>query len=466
MEFVGAWKEPFAELVNLLGLSGAQSRVSIDGEPPALESPHRIALSGSLALAAQGAAIAALWEQRGGQAQRVSLDPRDTVFAMNPFPWLKRNGRRAHHLERMSLGCNGFFPTRDGRMFYITANYPKLRDGVLKLLDCANDPAAAANAVGRWGGEDLDQAFMRAGLTGTLVRTREEWAAHPHGKLIASRPLVEIERIGDGAPLPLGRAARPLEGVRVADMTHVFAGPSLSRGLAEQGADVLHLGPIRLDLADAPGITLETGIGKRSAIIDFDEGDAATLRSLLGEADVFVQSWRPGLLDARGFSPAQAAALRPGIIYVTISCYGLEGPWAGRAGFDPVALASSGMVDDEAKRDTHKISPPGIVTDGIAGFLGAAAVVATLGRRAREGGSWHVRLSLARMAHWIQALGQYPAATRPGDLGAPRLRRMDSPFGLLEYVAPPLRYSETEAYFARPPEPVGASLPRWLPRNH
>jgi hypothetical protein len=68
------------------------------------------------------------------------------------------------------------------------------------------------------------------------------------------------------------------------------------------------------------------------------------------------------------------------------------------------------------------------------------------------------------MATWIESFGQYPARTQADDLGAPRLRRMDSPFGLLEYVAPPLQYSETIPYFERPPVPVGASPPEWLPR--
>jgi crotonobetainyl-CoA:carnitine CoA-transferase CaiB-like acyl-CoA transferase len=464
MEYQGPDSAAFERLLAVLGV-GTRSRLRITGIDPALDSPHRIALSGGFALLAQGAAVAALWEQRGGSPQEVSVEPREAVFAMNPFPWLRRNGRRGHHLDKMRTPCNGYWPTRDGRTFFITANYPKLRDGALRVLDCANHAPRVAEAVKRWDGEALDKAFRDEGLVGTLVRSRAEWLAHPHGKLLAGRPVVEVERIGDAAPVPLGAAARPLEGIRVADLTHVFAGPSLTRGLAEQGADVLHIGPVQPQLVDVTGITLETGIGKRSAIVDFDEGDEATLAALLAEADVFVQSWRPGLLEARGFSPAKVAALRPGIIYVTVSCYGLDGPWGGRAGFDPLALASSGMTDEEAKRDTHKISPPGIVTDGIAGFLGAGAVAATLARRAREGGSWHVKLSLVQMADWMLSLGSHPPGTPAvKDLGTPRLRRMETPFGTLDYVAPTIRYSETEAYFDKPPVPVGASRAEWLPR--
>src|SRR5437868_8351624 len=114
MEFTGPAPEAFRALLGALGVAerATRSRFHLSGTPPALESPHQIALSGGLALLAQGAAIAALWEQRGGQPQDVSVDPREAVFAMNPFPWLRRNGRRGHHLDKMRTPCNGYWPTR------------------------------------------------------------------------------------------------------------------------------------------------------------------------------------------------------------------------------------------------------------------------------------------------------------------------------------------------------------------
>ncbi|MGB4138019.1 MAG: CoA transferase [Microbacterium sp.] len=467
MEYSGPSAERLAELLDAVGLDGSKwgSSLRVDGEAPVLESPHRTGLAAALTLMAQGAATAALWEQRGGAPQDVRLEARDAVYALNPFPWLRRNGHLALDVTGLKTACTGYYPTRDGRIFFNTAVYPKLIDGTLRVLRCIDDPESVAVAIAARDGEELDQAFVEAGLTGTLVRTREEWEALPQGRLLASRPVVEIERIGDAEPIPLGPASRPLDDIRVADLTHVFAGPNITRALAEQGADVLHLGPISPRLTDPIGQTIHTGLGKRSAIVDFTDGGEAVLASLLRDADVFVQSWRPGSVDRRGFSPESVAELRPGIVYVSVSCYGLDGPWGMRGGFDPVALAATGVAEDEGRRDRYKNAPPGILTDTLIGFLGAAAVTATLGRRANEGGSWHIKLSLARIAMWLQSLGLYPEGTEPTDLGSPFLWRMDSPFGVLDYLPPALRYSVTAAHYERPPVPVGSSRAEWQDRT-
>jgi crotonobetainyl-CoA:carnitine CoA-transferase CaiB-like acyl-CoA transferase len=466
MNYEGPGRDEFCALVRELALPvPPQSSLRLDGTPPRLASPHRISLAGGLALLAQAAAIAALWEQRGGRPQEIRLDARDTVPELNPLPWLRRNDHVAMTLAHVGQPCAGYFLTRDERRFLIVAYSPRLLEGTLRLLDCPNDHEAVTRQIVARDSEQLERAFAGAGLTGTLVRSSQEWLRHPAGQALAKSPVVRIDRIGDAPPVPLRPATRPFGGIRVADVSHVIAGPVVGRCLAEQGADVLHLGPIHPRLVDPVGLTIATGMGKRSAIIDFAAGDGPLLSGLLPDADVLVESWRPGMLAARGFGPAQAAAVRPGIIYLSVSCYGSDGPWADRGGFDPLAQASTGMTEDEAQRDTYKLAPPGVLTDAIAGFLGAAAIASVLARRGREGGSWHIRISLARIAMWIQGLGQYPDESPPDEPAAPRIWRMDSPFGILDYPAPALRYSETPGYFATPPLPVGASQPRWLPAS-
>jgi crotonobetainyl-CoA:carnitine CoA-transferase CaiB-like acyl-CoA transferase len=464
VNYEGPARDEFRALVGELTLPVQPlSSLRLDGTPPRLASPHRISLAGGLALLGQAAAIAALWEQRGGRPQEIRLDARDVVFELNPLPWLRRNGHVAMTLAHVGQPCAGYFLTRDERRFLIVAYSPRLLEGTLRLLDCPNDHEAVTRLMADRDGEQLEHDFASAGLTGTLVRSSQEWLRHPAGQALAKAPLVWIERIGDAAPIRLRPATRPLEGIRVADMSHVIAGPVVGRCLAEQGADVLHLGPIHPRLVDPVGLTIATGMGKRSAIIDFAAGDGPLLSDLLRDADVFVESWRPGMLAARGFGPAQAAATRPGLIYLSVSCYGPEGPWADRGGFDPLAQASTGMTEDEAQRDTYKLAPPGVLTDAIAGYLGAAAIASVLARRALEGGSWHIRISLARIAMWVQSLGQYPGQRPPDKPGTPRIWHLDSPFGALDYAAPALRYSQTPGYFATPPLPVGSSQPRWLP---
>jgi crotonobetainyl-CoA:carnitine CoA-transferase CaiB-like acyl-CoA transferase len=466
VNYEGPAKDEFAALVDELALPAEpQGSLYLDGDPPRLASPHRISLAAALALLAEGAAIAALWEQRGGHPQEIRLNARDAVFELNPLPWLRRNAHVAMTLAHVGQPCAGYFRTRDQRMFLIVAYSPRLLEGTLRLLGCPNDHEAVSRLIADRDGEELERAFAGAGLTGALVRSSQEWLHHPEGRLLTHAPVLQIERIGDAPPMRLSPATRPFGGIRVGDMTHVIAGPIVSRCLAEQGADVLHLGPIHPKLVDPTGLTIATGMGKRSAIIDFSAGDGPLLSRLLRGADVFVESWRPGMLEAHGFGPAQVAAVQPGIIYLSVSCYGSAGSWARRGGFDPLAQASTGMAEDEARCDTYKLSPPGVLTDAIAGFLGAAAIASVLARRAREGGSWHIKISLARIAMWIQSLGQYPDGGTPDDMGSPRIWQMESPFGILDYVAPALRYSETPSHFDTPPVPVGASPLSWLPAS-
>ncbi len=145
---------------------------------------------------------------------------------------------------------------------------------------------------------------------------------------------------------------KPLDGVRVLDMSHVIAGPATGRMLAEHGAQVLHVTP-PLEQEGMP-VVMDTGFGKRAAYIDLNQvEDVAQLRDLARSADIFIQSWRPGALARRGFSPQDLAAIRPGIIYVSISCYGAEGPWAARGGYGVMRILR--LLDENALRANPKV---------------------------------------------------------------------------------------------------------------
>src|ERR1700719_3350967 len=167
-----------------------------------------------------------------------------------------------------------------------------------------------------------------------------ETSAGRYGRGVA---LMEIMRIGDSAPEPLPAGDRPLSGIRVLDLTRVLAGPTCARTLAEHGADVL-----RITAAHLPSLgyqELDTGHGKLSAELDLrDPGNVDILRGLVRKADVFSQGYRPGALANRGLSPEELAAIRPGLVYVSLCAFSHAGPWASRRGFDTVVQTVSGMT--------------------------------------------------------------------------------------------------------------------------
>jgi crotonobetainyl-CoA:carnitine CoA-transferase CaiB-like acyl-CoA transferase len=242
--------------------------------------------------------------------------------------------------------------------------------------------------------------------------------------------------------------------VRALDLTRVLAGPTSGRVLAENGADVLHIAAPHLPYQTE--ILMDTGHGKRCAWVDLTTPSGVeTMTALLRGADVFTQGYRPGTVAARGFSPERVAALRPGIVCVSICAYGHHGPWAERRG-----LASVQGGDRASPRNL-----PVQALDYIAGYLAALGAMVGLARRAEQGGSWLVRVSLVQVAHWLAGLGTVDPKSGAAELSdsalAPWLMESDGPFGRLRHLKPVVQLSETPPYFARPPEPLGTSPAAW-----
>ena len=186
------------------------------------------------------------------------------------------------------------------------------------------------------------------------------------------------------------------------------------------------------------------------------------------DADVFLQSYRPGALAARGFAPQALAELRPGIVCVSVSAYGHAGPWAKRRGFDSLVQSASGIAWQE-QQAAHANQPrhlPCQALDHATGYLAAFGAMIALARRAREGGSWHVRLSLAQTGSWLQSFGAVPDGLQAPDLAAAdvrdRIDRIASPFGTIDAVRPAERLSATPPSFTRPPVPLGTDDASWL----
>lgn len=444
------------------GEPAALERVTLTGEDPMVPTDVRIGTAASAVIAATGIAASEIWRIRTGRAQPVAVEMRAAIAAFRSERYLRVNGGPPPD-GRSALF--GFYPTGDGRWVQIHSNMPHHHAGHVRFLGCEETRESMAAAVARWKAQDLEDALNEAGLPAGMVRPREEWLAHPHARAVAELPLLEIVRLGDSAPEPFGRGDRPLSGVRVLDLTRVIAGPAGGRTLASHGADVLLVAAPHLP--NLPSLVIDFGFGKRSASLDLRQAaDAGRLRDLIGRADVFAQSYRPGALARLGFGPEEVAKLRPGIVFVTLSAYGHSGPWRQRRGFETLIQSVTGFAHEQGfggglDRPLHL---PAQVVDHATGYLAALGALVALARRAREGGSYLVRVSLVQTGRWVDALGRVSGrhvadqtAADVGDL----LATCESPFGRLTHVTPVARLSETPPFWATPPVPAGTHEAGW-----
>jgi crotonobetainyl-CoA:carnitine CoA-transferase CaiB-like acyl-CoA transferase len=462
-------QEICASVLRLAGLSGdaanggGEPPVEILGDDPCLDTPFKVGAASAAALAAQGVAFQKIWRMRGGSPQRVKVDVAAAALATFGIAYQSQHGYPIA-LPEPDYPTVGLYPTRDERFILINGGYPHLRDGLLDLLGCADSRLALERAIARWDAAELEDATAAHGLCGVMIRSPQEWQAHPQGAAIADMPVVEIRKIGDSPPEPFGPAHRPLDGIRVLDLTHVIAGPTCAKSLAEQGATVLHITcPRRPRLLP---FDVDTGHGKLSAFLDLIRPeDRSTLKTLVKTADVFSQSYRPGKIAGFGFSPEALAQMRPGIVAVSFNCYGHAGPWRTRPGFEQLAQGATGMAVVQGTADNPQLAPT-YPNDYITGFLGAFGALAALIRRAEEGGSYHVRVSLCRTAMWLQSLGMVDHALLPPAAPAPDYLKQfivdgDSAFGRLSYFGPVLQMSETPSRWDLPAAPLGAHPAVW-----
>ncbi|MFM0399554.1 CoA transferase [Paraburkholderia aspalathi] len=439
--------------------------VSLPGTDPGLPSVYRVGALAQATIAASGLAAAEYHRLRTGRRQHVTVEMRRALASFRSERYLRIDDGPPPALRDPVMG---FYATRDGRWIQLHTNFPHHLEGVLKVLGCANDRAAVAEAIRGWDGATLDQTLADAGLCAALIRTPDEWAALDQAKAIAGLPLFEIERIGD-APVEPPREAgaeRPLAGVRVLDLSRIIAGPVAGRALAQHGAEVLMVnGP---HLPNIAPLVIDNGRGKRSAVIDLrDATGRETLNGLVSDADVFLQAYRPGALTARGFGPEELARVRPGIVYVSVCAYGHKGPWAARRGFDSLVQSASGIAftEREAAGWDEPKHLPCQALDHATGYLAAFGAMAALARRATEGGSWHVRVSLVQTGRWLQSFGLLPDGWKAPDVSIDDVRdclgTVQSAFGRVLGVLPAERLEETPARFDLPPARIGAHEAKW-----
>lgn len=460
--------EPLAGLIGQLGLAGHFSGDAVMyGNDPIIRSPHRLGAASCTAQLLIGVAGAAIWAARGGPHTDIAIDIIHALHYLHQTHYVGQAGYPSS-VGAEFVEVNGIFPTRDGRYIMLEAGppYQKLLNGYLNFFDCGNNKQSFAREVAKWDAQDLEQALTEAGLPACRAFTRAEWLAHPQGEALAVTPPIEIVKISDGDPVPFGnRGDWPLDGVRVLDFTHVLAGPRSARTLAEYGAEVLHISSPWF--ADTRAQHLGVDVGKYDAYLDLRDGlDMATMRQLAATADVFASTYRPAVNQRFGLLPEPlAAASERGMVYMSANAYGHSGPWQDRPGFDQDAQVASGFAMTEGHGGPPKFSPVFYLADLITGYFAAAGMMAALYRRAIEGGSYQVKVSLARSAMWVQELGLLDVATQgqvpEKDSYPAETVSINTAYGTVTSLAPPLTFTNLTLPALDRLVPYGADPPSW-----
>ncbi len=436
----------------------------LHGADPVFPSSFRVGTAAQCTVAAAALAACELGHQRGTARQRVTVDM--VHAAIECTGWFSID----HRVPETWDAFSGLYRCADGHV-RLHANFRHHREGALRLLGL--DPATAhrsdaQRALLGWRALDFESATASMKLVATALRSFDAWDATPQGQALLDQPLFTIARIDDHKDVPplalpqLRQDQPPLNGLRVLDLTRILAGPVGGRALAAHGADVMLINSPHLPNIEA---IADTSRGKLSAHADLrTEQGRATLEHLVSQAHVFVQGYRPGGLADLGYGAEEIARLRPGIVYVSLSAYGTQGPWAGRRGFDSLVQTAMGFnhAEGEAAGDGVPRPMPMQILDEATGYLLAFAAAAALHRQQLEGGSWHVQVSLAQTGQWLRRLGRVTgglAAARPDMTAYLEISR--SGFGELCAVRHSAQLARTPAGWKRPSMPPGSSAAAW-----
>jgi crotonobetainyl-CoA:carnitine CoA-transferase CaiB-like acyl-CoA transferase len=449
--------------------------LSFYGQDPIVPSGFKFGTMAAVGMAARSVALAALWKSRTGEGQDIHVDVRKALRRFCGFfegKWETLNGRGPLMLPR----DNPFFElpifrkTRDGRHVVSLNIYPGLQSRALNFLRCSNSSQSIGNAILQWRAEELEAAAAEAGLVFAMVRTNEEFRNEPqYTEVLSGMPLITLEKIAESDPVPFKRGAKsPLEGIRALGLGHVIAGAAIGRDLAYYGADVLNIW--RPNDAEIEAFAWDVQVGMRSTLLDGSKEDRATFDHLLKNADVFFSNRRPGYLERYGLTAEELSEKKPGLIHAKVVLHGERGPWSNRVGFDEIGAAVSGLFSIEGT-PTQPKSPAIIpICDNVVGWLGTAGVLEALRRRAIEGGSYRVVVSLTRTVLWLLSMGIFDKAYAQETAGskdvhtyvAPDVFTAETPLGTYQGFTDQVVLSRTPGAFRTVLAPRGASKPEWL----
>jgi CoA-transferase family III len=451
------------------------------GQDPILPSAVRFGTMSAIGLAARSVAVAALWRQVTGERQNISVDVRKALRRFCGFfegKWETVNGRPpspgGFAVSPFLKGGDAFFrKTRDGRYVVALDIYPELMVRTLDFLRCSPSTESINNAILKWDAVELEEAAAAEGLVLGMVRTNEEFRREAqYAQVLSKMPLIGVEKIGESEPVPLKATGNlPLSGIRAFGMGHVIAGGAMGRDMALYGADVLNIWrPRDSEIED---FAWDAQVGMRSTILDDSKEDRTRFNRLLQDADVFFANKRPGFLKKHDLDAEALCAQKSGLIHATVVLHGEKGPWSERPGFDEIGAAVSGLFAIEGS-PTRPQQPPIVpICDNVVAWLGTTGILAALRRRAIEGGSYRVVVSLTRVVLWLLSLGIFDKAYAKATAGstdqhtyvAPDLFTAETPLGAYQGITDQVVMSRTPGAFRTVLVPRGSSKPEWLPRN-
>ncbi|KAK1753218.1 succinate--hydroxymethylglutarate CoA-transferase [Echria macrotheca] len=343
---------------------------------------------------------------------------------------------RGWHSTPLKLRGTGIYPTRvKGEWYSLHGSLdvpPMLRSLGIDPddQDIKTNDEAARHIEGftrRYSSAELEMHMLYHGFCGSICFTPQGWRESSMGRALGSRPLVDVRMVRDGMTentpaVPFtsfsGEDRRPLVGVRVVEMTRVIAGPQIGVLLAALGADVVRVHAPHLPDVNTMQLTLNAG--KRTVGLDLRVGaDREYLMGLVEQADVFIQGFRPGVLArSHGLGVEDlveiAARRGKGIVYVSESCYGPEGYYAQRPGWQQIADCASGAAYVTGRAlglpDGECVLPPLPISDMSTGMVGAVGTLLALRDRAVKGGSYEVHASLVKVNMFMlsEEVGLYP----------------------------------------------------------
>lgn len=463
-----AFKELMSIRQIMQPLAAPQESIKLIGEDPVLPTKFRLGESTAAVSLAIGVAINDLWELRTGRRQDLGLDVVHAAATLKSYEYFNERDKPVNTdwaAQRSRQGISWPHPTKDGRYFLPHMGLPHLGARILKILDCEYELESVQRAVASWDALELENAIAEVNACGAMVRSQAEWLAHPHGALMAKQPVIEIKKIGDSEPEPLpdSPSTRPLAGYRVLDLTRILAGPTCARTLAEHGADVLMVTAEHLPQAER--FVQDTSHGKRSCFLDLTKTDEREqLLNLVKRTDVFSQGYRPGVMQKLDLSAEQLAMSRPGLIYTSMNCYGYQGPFSNRAGWEQLAQTVTGIADEQGEGRPRLL--PAAACDYTTGYLAAYGTLLALGLRARQGGSYHVRASLCQSAMFIQRQSRVASYDSKlvidQDQLASVLCESETAYGSIDFLGPVLQMSETQPEWDLPTPRLGTHQPEWL----